>query len=85
MNTALEAGIRERLTALAPETLELTDESHLHVGHGASGAHLRLHIVSAHFANMSPLQRHRLVYAALSDLIGSSIHALSIEARLPEE
>ncbi|MBM4214447.1 MAG: BolA family transcriptional regulator, partial [Gammaproteobacteria bacterium] len=26
---------------------------------------------------------HRLVYAALDDLLGQGIHALSIDARLP--
>lgn len=85
MNAALEARVHERLAALAPETLELTDESHLHVGHGASGAHLRLRIVSAHFEGMNLLQRHRLVYATLKELVGGAIHALSIEARLPGE
>ena len=85
MTAALETQVRQRLAALAPETLELADESHLHVGHGATGAHLRLRIVSARFAGMNPLQRHRLVYAALGELVGSEIHALGIEARLPGE
>jgi stress-induced morphogen len=29
------------------------------------------------------LARHRLVYAAVADLIGRGVHALSIDARLP--
>lgn len=85
MNAELETRIRGQLASLEPLALELTDESHLHVGHGASGAHIRLYIEAACFAGLSPVQRHRRVYAALGDLAGSGIHALGIEARAPGE
>ncbi len=73
---------------LQPQALELIDESHRHVGHaGAQGGagHFHLRIVSAEFAALSPLQRHRLVYAALAELMPAEIHALSIEALAPGE
>ena len=40
-------------------------------------------IASHRFAGLAPLARHRLVYAAVADLIGRGVHALSIDARLP--
>lgn len=81
--------IRERLNhALAPEALEIIDESHLHAGHpgaAAGGGHFAVAIVSASFRGRSPLERHRMVYAAVNDLMPAEIHALSIRAETPEE
>jgi BolA family transcriptional regulator, general stress-responsive regulator len=80
--------IREKLTALGPETLEIEDESALHAGHeGAKGGggHYRITMVSARFAG-KPLQaRHRMVYQALEELMRSDIHALAIQAYAPDE
>lgn len=75
--------IRQRLTrALAPSELEVIDEGHKHAGHVNEGAgHFHVRIVSAAFAGKQPLQRHRLVYATLDDLMDKGIHALSIDAR----
>ena len=83
------AHIRARLQqALAPERLEITDDSHLHVGHaGAAGGagHYTVHIISSRFRDCSTLARHQLVYQALIDMMPQDIHALSITARAPEE
>ncbi len=79
----LEATIRERLEALHPESVALVDEDHLHVGHGATGAHWQLTIVSEAFRGKPPLARHRMVYEALGDLMKREIHALKIEAFAP--
>ncbi len=75
--------IRQRLTAaLAPTALEVTDEGHLHIGHTGEGkGHFHVHIVSAAFAGQLPLKRHRMIYAALGDLMDNGIHALSIAAK----
>jgi len=78
--------IRERLTAaLEPLELEVEDDSALHAGHAGAreGGHYRVRIVSPRFRGLAPLARHRLVYAAVADLIGRGVHALSIDARLP--
>ena len=76
--------IRERLQqALAPASMELIDESHLHAGHAGAKSgrgHYRLRIVSNRFAGLNPVQRHRLVYEALGELMQTDIHALSIDA-----
>ncbi|MCU0896621.1 MAG: BolA family transcriptional regulator [Burkholderiales bacterium] len=80
--------IHERLAALEPESLELTDESGEHVGHeGAKsgGGHYRLTIVSPQFAGKGRVDRHRLVYGALAPLMQKEIHALAIEALAPDE
>lgn len=80
--------IRERLTPLAPQQLELIDDSHLHAGHAGArsgGGHYRLIIVSAAFSGKNTVTRHRLVYEALGDLMRNDIHALAIQARTPEE
>ena len=80
---------RPRLTAaLAPTDLSVIDEGHKHVGHvGARDGrgHFAVTIVSAAFAGKSPLERHRLVYAALGDLMQTDIHALSMQAHAPAE
>jgi BolA protein len=83
---ALEATIRERLATLAPSALELIDESHLHAGHAGArsgGRHYRLSIVSEQFDGRRTMERHRIIYAALGDLMQHDIHALSITARAP--
>jgi len=46
--------------------------------------HFEAVVVSTAFVGKSPLQRHRLVYSTLGDLLGGEIHALSIQAKLPE-
>ena len=79
--------IRQRLDmALQPQTLEVIDEGHLHRGHeGAKDGrgHFRLKIVSRQFIGQSMVQRHRLVYQAMGDLMQSDIHALAIDAAAP--
>jgi BolA protein len=82
---SLETRIRERLAVLQPQTIALVDEDHLHIGHGATGAHWQLTIVSEAFRGKAPLARHRMVYEALGDLMKRDIHALKIEAFAPEQ
>lgn len=81
--------IRDLLTAaLSPESLVVTDDSHKHAGHAGARSgqgHFGVDIVSSAFAGKLPLARHRLVYAALGDMMQTDIHALSIHARSPDE
>ena len=80
--------IRERLIALAPLHIDIIDDSAKHAGHAGArsgGGHFRLSITSAAFAGLKTMQRHRLVYDALGPLMKQEIHALSIDARTPEE
>ncbi len=81
--------IRERLTnQLQPTQLDIVDESHLHAGHAgaASGAgHFSVTIISDAFNGKSLIEKHRLVYLAVNDLMKSEIHALSIKAIATDE
>lgn len=76
--------IKSQLTAaFSPTYLHVTDESHLHHGHAGAQAgkgHYAVEIHSQAFANLSTIQRHRLIYQALGKLMDSKIHALSIKA-----
>jgi len=84
----LPARIRESLSALEPQSVELLDESGRHVGHAgaaAGGSHFRLVIVSPRFAGLTNIERHRMVYEALGTLMHREIHALAIRALAPDE
>ena len=81
---AIENAVR---TALQPQELEIRDRSEAHAGHAGAtsdGGHYELRIVSDKFTGLSPLARHRLVYAAV-DGIGESIHAFALQTLTPEE
>ena len=79
--------ISDRLMTLNPKDFDIIDEGHLHVGHAGakSGGHFKLYIVSQSFNNMSQIKRHKLIYKTLSELLKTDIHALSINAKSPEE
>ena len=80
--------MRERLAALAPESLEILDESGQHIGHeGAKGGggHYQVIVVSSRFAGQPSQARHRMVYDALGALMRREIHALAIKAYAPNE
>jgi len=88
MNTKRIEQICQRLQALNPQQLEVSDQSHHHIGHAGARdgrGHFSVHIVSAAFVGLAPLARHRAVYAALGDLMATDIHALSINALTPEQ
>ena len=72
---------------LEPVELELEDDSAAHAGHAGAreGAHFNLRIVSARFAGLPRISRHRLVYDALRPWMAEGIHALAIDARTPDE
>jgi BolA protein len=81
--------IRARLeAAVQPESLQIDDEGHKHIGHAGSKdgrGHFHVVVVSDHFGGKSPIQRHRLIYQAMGSLMQTDIHALSIDAYTPEE
>jgi BolA family transcriptional regulator, general stress-responsive regulator len=84
-----EARIRAALeAAFAPGSLDIVDDSARHAGHAGARdgrGHFNVSIVSEAFAGKPPLARHRMVYAALGDMMQTDIHALSIVARTPDE
>jgi BolA protein len=88
MNRATrEERLRQRLTdEFRPLELLVEDESRLHAGHaGAAGgaSHFRIRIVAEAFRGKPAVARHRMIYAALGDLMKNEIHALAIDAAPP--
>jgi len=81
--------IKSKLSAaLAPERLEIADNSQAHAGHAGTqsgGGHYHVTIVSDAFTGKTLVQRHQLIYKALGDLMKQEIHALGIEALTPTE
>ena len=82
--------IRTKLTAaLAPERLEIIDESHRHVGHAGARpggeTHFRVEIVSAAFEGQPRVLRQRRVHEILADELKTDIHALSLVTLTPAE
>lgn len=72
--------------ALAPTVIDIVDQSHLHAGHAGAATgrgHFDLTICAASFAGKTPIQRHRMVFEALGDMMQTDIHALSIRADTP--
>jgi BolA family transcriptional regulator, general stress-responsive regulator len=76
--------IRRRLAPLQPDRIELIDESARHAGHAGARpqgqSHFRLLIVADAFNGRSRIERQRMVYGALGDLMETDVHALSIRA-----
>ena len=81
--------LRRLGSALSPTSVRLTDDSDKHRGHGgynpAGESHFTLEIESHAFAGRSRVERQRLVYKALGDLMRERVHALQIRARAPGE
>lgn len=83
--------------ALSPSELVICDESRRHAGHAglqnlsrqqrgpaeAGETHYKIKIVSARFADMPVLARHRLVNEILADEFSSGLHALSLTLAAP--
>jgi len=89
MNGVSAALIEETLrAAIHPlQSLQVINESHLHVGHAGAGegSHFRVILVSERLTGLARVARHRLVYDALREIIPQGVHALAIEARSPAE
>ena len=81
--------LRRLDSALSPTRVELTDESEKHRGHGGYNpegeSHFSLEIESEAFTGKSRVERERMIYKALGDLMRERVHALSIKARAPGE
>ena len=81
--------LRRLNSALSPAEIELIDDSEQHRGHGgynpAGESHFSLRIESPAFTGKNRVERQRMIYAALGDLMRERVHALSIRATAPGE
>ena len=74
--------------AFEPRHFELRDDSAKHAGHAGAtsgGGHYKVLIVSNAFEGQALLERHRAIYAALGDMMGTAIHALALKTLTPLE
>jgi BolA protein len=75
--------------AFSPESLDVSDESHLHEGHSGhrpgGETHFRVYIVSSAFEGKSRVDRHRMINSTLAAELAGSVHALAIKAHAPGE
>ena len=80
----IERILRQRFN---PVSLQVVDDSHLHAGHleakKTGGGHYSVLIVAQEFKDKTTLERHRMVYDALSSQWKGLIHALAIKAEAP--
>lgn len=81
--------VRRLNSALSPSRLDLKDDSEQHRGHGgynpAGESHFTLSIESEAFSGKTRVERQRMIYTALGELMDGRVHALSIRARAPGE
>lgn len=82
--------IRSKIeAALAPERLEIVDDSHKHAGHAGARpegeTHFTVTVVSGAFAGKSRVERQRMVYALLAEEMAERVHALALNTRAPGE
>jgi BolA protein len=86
----------DRIRSLLQDKLQaaavlVRDDSHRHAGHAggrdplSAGGHYTVWVASEQFAGRLPIQRHRLVYDALAEEMGQTIHALSLHTLLPDQ
>ncbi len=86
----IAAELTRRLEAeLSPDRLTLHNDSAQHAGHaghdGSGESHFSLLVVSSAFEGLNRVQRQRLVFRAVGDLMERRVHALQIQALTPEE
>lgn len=80
--------IRALLASFEPALVEVEDDSLRHAQHPGArsgGGHYNLHIVSDAFIGKNTVARHRMIYAALGEMMKGEIHALAIRAQTAEE
>jgi BolA protein len=75
--------------AFMPESLDVTDESHLHEGHAGhrpgGETHFSVYIVSTAFEGKSRIERHRMINELLAPELAGSVHALALKIHSPGE
>ena len=84
------AEIENRLRgALAPERLDVIDDSEKHRGHASHDprgeSHFTVVVVSSFFEGQNRVARQRMVNTALGDLLRDRVHALAMVTKAPSE
>ena len=84
MTTKIETAIRAQLDI---HHIEIIDDSAKHAGHkqNSGGGHYNAFIISDSFEGKSLIQRHRMVYDALGEMMTNDIHAFSMKTLTVDE
>ena len=89
--TTLADKLKEKLQSLEPVSLNVSDDSHHHIGHvgnpdGKGQTHFTIEIVSEAFRGKSRVERHRMVMAEIQGLWdATSLHAVVLKTLTPDE
>ena len=87
---AVAESLRAKLSAaFCPVMLQINDDSARHAGHAGAReggeSHFNVVIEAAAFEGVAPVQRQRMIYAALAEELAGPVHALSVKALAPGE
>ncbi|XP_022910634.1 bolA-like protein DDB_G0274169 [Onthophagus taurus] len=86
VSNPIETSIREKLSSeFAPKHLEVINESPMHNVPKGSESHFKVLVVSEKFMNVPLIMRHRMVNDALREELTQGLHALSIQAKTPDQ
>jgi BolA protein len=82
--------IRDILTReLTPSELKIVDDSSKHAGHAGADprgeSHFSVLVVSEKFDGQNRVNRQRMVYGALNELLKDRVHALALKTMTPDE
>ncbi len=74
--------IKEALSILNPDHLEILDETHMHYGHAGHNpnseyTHLKI-IISDNFGDIGLVEKHRKINNLLKEEFSNGLHAASI-------
>ncbi|XP_046613683.1 DNA-binding transcriptional regulator BolA isoform X1 [Neodiprion virginianus] len=85
-NKPVESSIRSKLEeGLEPNFIQVVNESYMHNVPKGSETHFKVVVVSEKFAGQPLIKRHRMVNELLRNELQTSVHALSIVAKTPEQ
>nr|CAB3226039.1 bolA-like protein 1 [Phallusia mammillata] len=71
--------------SFAPTVLQVVNESYKHAVPSGSETHFKVLVVSEAFKGKPAIQRHRSVNTVLEKELSGPVHALSIQAKTPEQ
>ncbi|XP_002732777.1 DNA-binding transcriptional regulator BolA-like [Saccoglossus kowalevskii] len=78
--------IKNKLSeAFQPVHLQVINESHMHSVPKGSESHFKVVVISDKFDKQTLIKRHRMVNESLEEELKGPVHALSIQAKTPEQ
>lgn len=82
---SVQGEIESNLQSLEPVHLDVINESYMHNVPEGSESHFKVIIVSEAFVDQGRVVRHRMVNELLAEQLKNSVHALSVQAKTPDE